>query len=91
MCSGASTAAPPNYKRIVQFRLSAVSKASFQIFLTTEDGTNYKSTIRNIPDEQTPGFISLVIRAGARRAVVKTVMNPIGVHVMREILHWLRN
>jgi len=91
MCSGASTAAPPNYTRVVQFSLSVVSKASFQIFLTTEDDTNYTATLRSIPDEQTPGFISLMIRAGGRRPVVKTAMNPIGVHVMRGILHWLRN
>jgi hypothetical protein len=85
MCSGASIAAPPNYKRIVQFSLSVVSKASFLIFLTPEDDTNYKPTLRNIPDEQTPGFISLMIRAGGRRAVVNTVMYPMGVHVMRGI------
>ena len=85
MCSGAGTAAPPNYKRIVQFSLLVVSKASFLIFLTPEDYTNYKPTLRNITDEQTPGFISLMIRAGGWRAVVNTVMNPMGVHVMREI------
>jgi len=85
MCSGASTAVPPNYKRVVQFSLLAVSKARFLIFLTPEDDTNYKPTLRNIADEQTPGFISLMIRAGGRRAVVNTVMNPTGVHVMRGI------
>jgi len=85
VCSGASTVAPPNYKRIVQFSLLVVSKASFLIFLAPEDDTNYKPTLRNIADEQTPGFISLMIRAGGRQAVVNTVMNPMGVHVMRGI------
>jgi len=85
MCSGASTAAPPNYKRVVQFSLSAVSKARFLIFLTPEADTKHKPTLRNIADEQTPGFISLMIRAGGRRAVVNTVMNPMGVHAMRGI------
>jgi hypothetical protein len=61
MCSGASTAAPPNYKRIVQFSLLVVSKASFLIFLTPEDDTTYKPTLHNSADEQTPGFISLMI------------------------------
>ena len=85
MCSGASTAAPRNYKRVVQFSLSAVSKARFLIFRTSEDDINYKPTLYNILDEQTPGFISLMIRAGGRRAVVNTVTNPMGVHAMRGI------
>jgi hypothetical protein len=83
MCSGASTASPPNYKRFVQFSLLVVSKANFLNFLTREDDTNHKPTLRRVADEQTPGFISLIIRAGGRRAVVSTVTNPMGVHVMR--------
>lgn len=85
MCSWPSKAAPPNYKRIVQFSLLVVSKARFLIFPTPEDDTNYKPMLRNIADEQTPGFISLMLRAGGRRADVNTVMNPMCVHVMRGI------
>jgi hypothetical protein len=83
MCSGASTAAPPHYIRIAQFSLSVVSKASFLIFLTPEDDINHTPTLPNIPDDQTPGFISLMIRAGGQRAVVNTVMNPMSDHVMQ--------
>jgi hypothetical protein len=67
---------------MVQFSLLVVSKASFLIFLTPEDDTNCKPTLRNVADEQTPGFVSLMIGAGGRWAVVNTVMNPMGVHVM---------
>jgi len=91
MCSGASTAAPPNYKRVVQFSLSAVSKARFLIFLTPEADTKHKPTLRNIADEQTPGFISLMIRAGGRRAVVNTSWTPWVSTQCGEFLHWLRN
>jgi hypothetical protein len=62
-----------------------VIKASFLIFLTSEDDTNHTPTLHNTPDDQTPGFISLMIRAGGQRAIVNTVMNPMSVHVMRGI------